>query len=166
MTLLCHGCAAVGNRKQPPSPISSHFRISDSDEEIGMPIGACDRCQRWFVVEDERSPQRTCPVCFHPMRLTASGEALDHVRRQADRARPPESSEAAGSAALLGEALGQRLLAVVAEAAAICSEAELCREEARALRQRTAQARRDRQAARPQAAPPLLPESWTPRLET
>jgi hypothetical protein len=122
-----------------------------------MPIGACDHCRRWFVVEDARSPQRTCPHCFHPMRLTASGEALDHLREEALRQAPPSAEDSADGVALAANELGQRLLKVVAEAAAICGEAEICRQEARELRERLARARKDRQTARERALPPAPP---------
>jgi hypothetical protein len=41
-----------------------------------MPAGACDRCQRTFIMESERSPQRTCPRCLRPLRMLTRGEML------------------------------------------------------------------------------------------
>ena len=113
-----------------------------------MPIGACDRCHCWFVVEDERSPQRTCPHCFHPMRLTTSAEAVDHLHGPAPTspsARPTHLDAAGLSGAVLAaNRLRERLLAAVAEAAALRSQAATCRQEARERRQRRAQSRHGR----------------------
>jgi hypothetical protein len=105
-----------------------------------MPVGICQSCQRRFVVETERSFQRTCPRCLQPLKLpgTASLGALP----------PPSPSSAPVSARdelggrwlkdtpVAADALGQRLMTVLAEAADECERAEAHRQRARELRKK------------------------------
>src|SRR3954468_5472629 len=130
-----------------------------------MPIGLCPHCQRRFVIEDERSSQRTCPRCLHPMRLPPREEpALE----------PPSAPHPALSATpdalktlyLNGEPLavnevGQRLLAALAEAGYQRDVAQQLRHEARHWRGKADPAPVEAGAA---PAPPsvLFPEREAP----
>jgi hypothetical protein len=95
-----------------------------------MPIAICPDCQRRFVIEEERSPQRTCPRCLHPMELALGGAA------PADQ---PVTLDAPEAIYLNGEPLaaseiGRRLLAVLAEAGYQSGVARQLRGAARAQR--------------------------------
>jgi hypothetical protein len=84
-----------------------------------MPIGVCLHCQRRFVIEDARSFQRTCPCCLRPMQILAE-EALPPSLPSSPPLYPPpekESSLYLDGTPLAANELGQRLMAVMAEAA-------------------------------------------------
>src|SRR2546427_6421455 len=94
--------------------------------EGAMPIGSCEHCEHRFVIEAADSPQRICPCCLRPMQMT-SLEAI-----QSDL-HPPTDSAASrigtDFAAWLGDhplgvdALGQRVLKALSQAACVCREA-------------------------------------------
>jgi hypothetical protein len=110
-----------------------------------MPIGSCEHCEHRFVIEAADSPQRICPCCLRPMQMTS----LAALR--SDLSTCSADTRAAGSAAFrtgtdfaawLGDhplgvdALGQRVLKALSQAACVCREAAEARAAAQATRQR------------------------------
>jgi hypothetical protein len=89
--------------------------------ETVMPIGVCPYCQRRFVIEDERSFQRTCPRCLRPMQIPTE-ETMSSSDPPSQQ--PPDTPSRAddegpclnGTPLAAGE-LGQRLMRTLAEAA-------------------------------------------------
>jgi hypothetical protein len=45
-----------------------------------MPVGACDRCHRPWVLDAERLPGITCPCCSQWPRFTSREGFLAHLR--------------------------------------------------------------------------------------
>lgn len=103
-----------------------------------MPIAFCHQCQRRFVIENERSFQRTCPRCLRAMDLATPPDWREE--------HPPEGSARAAASAddfegiwlneapLAADELGRRVLSAVAEAAYQRNLAQAQRELARTLR--------------------------------
>src|SRR5438132_1176314 len=102
-----------------------------------MPIGICPQCQSRFVIEDERSYQRTCPRCLLPMQLATPGEISTLLQQRAARARTASDRLYFNGVPLAADERGQRLLAAIAEAAYQQERAAARREEARRLREET-----------------------------
>jgi len=102
-----------------------------------MPIGVCPQCQSRFVIEDERSYQRTCPCCLLPMQVAPPGEiSAARQRREeqgSERARAASDRLYCNGVPLAADERGQRLLAAIAEAAYQRQQAAARRGEARRL---------------------------------
>src|SRR6476661_10501516 len=109
-----------------------------------MPIGICPRCQGRFVIEDERSYQRTCPRCLLPMQVPRVAEMPGPLQGGKERAASVPGDEREGQywdgVPLAADERGHRLLAVIAEAAYLKEQAAARRLEARRLRQAEAAA--------------------------
>ena len=52
---------------------------SPTPQEAAMPCVACDRCNRFYVIDREESEQRRCPNCSRQMRLAAVEEGLKRI---------------------------------------------------------------------------------------
>jgi DNA-directed RNA polymerase subunit RPC12/RpoP len=44
-----------------------------------MPVGACDRCSRLYVLNTEHLPQIACPRCRQRLRLDGREKPLAHL---------------------------------------------------------------------------------------
>jgi hypothetical protein len=104
-----------------------------------MPIGICLPCQRRFVVEEERSFQRTCPGCLHPMELpgAASLTALVPLSTAFPTSPPGELGVRwLNDTPVAADELGQRLMTALAQAADERERARRQRLMARELRRK------------------------------
>lgn len=125
-----------------------------------MPIGVCSSCHRRFVVESERSFQRTCPYCLHPMEVSRGGQGPPSPGASPE---PPFSPPAQSmivswdGAPLSADPQGLRLLTVLAEAAYQRDQARAIRWEARRTRGDTTEVRERRNVRPPRALQAMPP---------
>src|SRR5437899_594067 len=97
-----------------------------------MPYGICDRCDRSYVLDNERTPLPLCHGCKHPLRLAARQEAMARCRSlQANTGKVTASTthETPPAGKDRVAPLGPQAQQLLAEAQRLCGEAvSLCLE--------------------------------------
>jgi hypothetical protein len=109
-----------------------------------MPIGSCEHCHHQFVIEAADSLQRVCPVCLRPMQMTSLEAIKSDFSTRAAGTRAANSASARtatgfavawlGDHPLAVDAMGQRVLKALSQAACTCHEAAEARAAAQATR--------------------------------